>query len=192
MEPIDPRVTEVLAEVSTSVTDKEDPNLTTLSSGVILRHKRVPPMVLAKLDEKYADPDAPHVWDSEKERSIPNPNDPEYIKALDKNRMQRGTAMIDVLIGLGTEIVHIPEGMQTPDDEEWVENLSFVSIEVPKLKIGKYLAWVKYYAAEDARDIQLLAKKGSAALGVSEEDVARSIENFQGIEARRTDTGSEI
>lgn len=188
--PIDPRVVEVLADVSTSTTDKEDPNQTRLSSGVVLRHKRVPPMVLAKLDEKYTDPAMPSVWDAEKERNIPNPNDPEYLRALEQNRMRRGTAMIDVLIGMGTEIEYIPEGMQTPDDEEWVENLSFIGIEVPKLKIGKYLAWVKYYAAEDARDIQLLAKKGSAALGVTEEDVAEAIANFQSNETRTADPAS--
>lgn len=190
VEPIDRRVTEVLAEADASVTPKEDPHLTVLSSGVVLRHKRVPPMILAKVDEKFADPPVPTLWDSEKERNFPNPDDPDYHKKLERVRMDRGTAMIDILIGMGTEIEFIPDHIQHPDEEEWVENLAFVSIDVPKLRLGRYLAWVKYYAAEAAEDIQNLAKKGSSALGVTEEDVAEAIANFQSHEERSTDTGN--
>lgn len=190
VEPIDRRVTEVLAEADTSVTLKEDAHLTVLSSGVVLRHKRVPPMILAKVDEKFSDPPIPVLWDAEKERNIPNPDDPEYYRKLEQIRMDRGKAMIDILIGMGTEIEFIPSTVQHPDEEEWVENLAFVNIDVPKLRLGRYLAWVKYYAAEAAEDIQNLAKKGSSALGVTEEDVAEAIANFQSHEERTADTGN--
>lgn len=188
--PIDRRVTEVLAEVITSVTP-ENKSLTVLSSGVVLRHKKVPPMILARIDEKFRDPEVPVIWDSEKERNIPNPDDPKYHEEVQQNRMDKGTALIDVLIALGTTIEFIPDGMQTLEDDEWVENLSFVGIEVPKLRVGRYLAWVKYFAAEAAEDIQKLAKKGAAALGVTEEDVASAIANFQSDETRTADTDSQ-
>lgn len=188
LEPIDRRVAEVLAEADASVTTKEDPHRTVLSSGVVLRHKRVPPMILAKVDEKFIDPPIPMLWDTEKEHNIPNLDDPDYDKKLEQVRLDRGKAMIDILIGMGTEIEYIPDHMQNPDEDEWVENLSFVNIDVPKLRLGRYLAWVKYYAAEAAEDIQNLAKKGSSALGVTEEDVAEAIANFQSHEERTTDT----
>lgn len=188
---IDNRTLEVLAQVSTSE-DKKDDNTTTLSSGVVLRHKKVPPMILAKIEEKYPDPPVPTVYDDERDRYLPNPDSPDYERAVDDNRMKKGNAMIDCIIAMGTQIVSIPDSMQTPDEEDWIEDLEFIGVEVPKLKLGRYLAYIKYYAATSASDIQELAKKGSQALGITEEEVARSIESFQNLEERKTNSNGAV
>lgn len=188
IQPIDDRVYEVLEEASTS-SPQDDPKLTVLSSGVVLRHKRVPPMILARVDKKFPDPPIPMIHDEEKERNIPNPDDPDYLKALKQVSEDKGVALIDILIGMGTTVEYIPDNVQHPDDEEWVENLLFVGIEVPYLKLGRYLAYVKYYAAEAVEDIQNLAKKGSAALGVTEAEVAAAIAGFQSKQERSANSG---
>lgn len=185
-QPIDPRTLEVLADVSTSVKKVGDPNLTTLTSGVVLRHKKIPPMILAKVEEKYVEPPVPTVYDENSDRHIPNPDDPNYAKALEDLQTQKGNALVDVLIALGTEIESIPDGLQKPENEEWVEELSFLGIEVPKLKVGRYLSWVKYYAAQSVEDFKNLAERGAKALGVTEVAVATAIAGFQSDETRQT------
>lgn len=185
-ESIDNRTLGVLEDAS--VPSVSETKTTTLSSGVVLEHINVPPMILAKIDERYPDPPIPMVYHKDQERSIPNPDDPNYHRAVEDNRTAKGNALVDVIIALGTKLVYIPVGMQSPDDEEWVNDLELFGIDVPKLKVGRYLAWVKYYAAQTVEDFQAIAKKGSRALGVTEEEVATAIANFQDTERRPADT----
>lgn len=187
---IDPRTIEALAEVSASSPERND-NTTKLSSGVVLRHKKVPPMILAKVEERYPDPPVPMIYLPDQERALPNPDDPDYEKALEENRSKKGNAMLDVIVALGTELISVPEGMQKPEDDEWVEEIEFLGLEVPKLKIGRYLAYIRYYAATSAEDFQKLATKGSQALGITEAEVAASIQRFQDNETRGQDTESQ-
>lgn len=187
---IDQKVIEVLEE-SSNTSSKKD-NTITLSSGVVLKNRKVPPMILAKVEEKYPDPPVPTVYDSERDRYLPNPDSPEYEKALEDNRMRKGNSLIDVLISMGTEIVSIPEGLQKPDDSEWVDDLLSIGIEVPSQNRARYLAWVKFYAATSASDIQELAKRGSESLGVTESEVASAIAVFQDQQERKTNSNGSV
>lgn len=176
---IDERTVEAMKEFVASTDKKEEDNLTTLSSGVVVRHKKVPPMILAKIESKFVEPPVPSVYDEQSDRYIPNPDDPNYERELNQFRMDKGNAMLDAMMALGTELVSLPEGLPKPDDEDWIENLAYLGVEVPKLAIGRWLAWVKYVAATDTSDIQELAKHGSQALGITEAEVADSIARFQ-------------
>jgi hypothetical protein len=192
VDPIDPRTLEALTDVDASNQKIDDPNLTTLSSGVVLRHKRVPPMVLAKIDEKYVDPPIPTFYESTSDKYFPNPDDPNYIEAKEKVVTDKGNALVDVLIALGTAIEYLPESMQSPEDQEWVDELGLFGIEVPKLKTGRYLSWVKYYAAQSVSDFENMAKRGAKHLGVTEEAVATAIASFQDNETRQSDSESQV
>lgn len=185
----DNRVYDLIDEVEAQATKKEG-NLITLSSGVVLKVRPVPPMILAKIDQKFPDPPMPMVRDEDRGRDIPNPQDPNYLNAVERNSNDKGSAIIDVLAGLGTLPVSVPEGMYTYDQDDWIEPLEFVGIEVPIKGTGRYLAWLKYYVIRSGEDLALIAKRSAKSLGVPEEAVADAIAGFQDQQERRTDSGS--
>lgn len=183
----DKQVFDLIAEVENEQ-NRGESNLITLSSGVVLKTKAVPPMILAKIDQKFPEPKIPHVYDEDRGRNIPNPEDPDYLAAIRQNGEARGTAVIDVIAGLGTVAYFVPTHMFTHEDDGWIDDLEFFGFDIPVKGMGRYLAWLKYYVIKSGEDLALIATKSAKSLGVPEKEVAQAIQNFQSQPERDTDT----
>lgn len=189
MEQTDKRVYDLLNEVEKEQKTGSDGNIH-LSSGVVLRAKKVPPLILSKIDEKYPEPTMPTVRDEDRGRNIPNPEDPSYLRAIDDNNRKKGTAIIDVLAGLGTEIVSVPEDFPKHTDTEWADNLIVFGIsDVPEKGVGRYLAWLRYVVIQTPEDLAQIARKSAASLGIAESEVSAAISGFSDQKKRDTDSG---
>lgn len=183
---INPAVTAVLKESDQA---KENDHLITLENGIIFQTCKIPPFILQGVEKRIKEPRVPIIEDGG--IRIPNPNDPDYIRAYKDYEESRASAYTDALIGLGTKLKYCPDHIPTPESSEWVEEIEFfIGEEIPATGRPRYLAWVKYVAIVSAEDLTRMATKVSAEMGVTEEAVAGAIESFRDSAERNTDTGS--
>ena len=171
-------VNDALASENESVT--KSPDKVTLSSGVVLKVKPVPILLLNRIQMRFPKVHVPVVYNPDKERDEPNPNDPDYLEAVERNESAKTEALLDVMIGMGTEIVTIPDGLQKPTDSAWFDDLEFyLQEEQDDRERPRYLAWVKFVAIRNTDDMQSLAIAVQSKMGISEEAVAQSINSFR-------------
>lgn len=172
---------------------EDNSNETTLDNGVVLVHNKIPPMIFDRLKETFKEPEVPYEMDEDKGRKILNPSNPTYIKAMEDYQHAFGTKMLDIFIAKGTKLKSVPANLQSPEDEDWAQELLDLGI-VPMIAdkgTARYLAWVKYYAAVDATDIARLAEKTKRLMGITEGEVAQSIATFPSEATRQADPRSE-
>jgi hypothetical protein len=146
-----------------------------LSTGIVLRAKKVPNMVYADLTRKFPRPKPPRVFIKDIGREEENPDDPNYIAALDAWNSDVALSMVDVMILLGTAIESVPEDMEKPDGTQWSEDLEIIGLPIGTNQRKRYLMWVKHYAAPSDEDIALITEQVGKLSGVSEKDVADAV-----------------
>jgi hypothetical protein len=150
-------------------------------NGVVLKLKKVSRFVIVDMGRKIPVPKIPVVYIEDKGRNEENPNDPDYIEALNEANYKRAMATVTASLTLGTEIVSLPEGMPGPDDDEWFSVLEALDIDVPKdNKRLRYSAWLKYIALDDNsfNDLIQLVFKFSGL--TTEQEVAAAQNGFRG------------
>lgn len=163
-----------------SVTKSVPRDEVTLSSGVVLKVRPVPPLLLNRVQMRFPKVPVPVVYNPDKERDEPNPNDPEYTEAIERNEFSKTEALLDIMIGRGTEPISIPAGMPKPQDDEWLEELEFyLQEEQDKRERPRYLAWVKFVAIQNTDDMQKLSGAVQVMMGVSEQAVADHLNSFR-------------
>ncbi|NIM52295.1 MAG: hypothetical protein GTO22_24130, partial [Gemmatimonadales bacterium] len=69
--------------------------------GVRARLVPVPEGVLEDVEERIPDPPVPVVVLEEEQREVENPNDPDYLRAVEDAQRQRGVAIIEALCLFG-------------------------------------------------------------------------------------------
>lgn len=160
--------------------------ITTLSTGVVLSIKSVPPMVLSRVYGSLpSEPKPPKFMNNDLGREEENPNDPAYIEAVNEYQLKLADAVTNAIVVLGTSLVSVPTGFPHPykDYAVWAEPLKIVGIDVPDMKndsdTGVYNAWVKYVAASTQEDINNLISAVSRLSGVSEDEVAQAANQFR-------------
>lgn len=159
----------------------------TVSTGVKFKTKDVPVMVYQALKNKLNKerPKVPVWYNDQKDREESNPNDPDYLEAVNRWEEELTEKLMDAAIVLGIEVAEIPEGMEKLESEGWKTQLETVGIEIPQN--GRFLSWVKYYAAPTIEDMRELITASSRNAGVTEEDAAQAAALFRHKEERRTD-----
>ncbi len=148
----------------------------TLATGYKARLKPVAASLIDEVVGRIKDPPVP-VWHNEKKgRDEPNPDDPEYLAALNDLNRERGTAAIDALVMFGVELV---DGV--PDDG-WDAKLQYLEkrglIDLKEFDLSDELDRdfvFKRFIAMSAYDLTLL----SSISGVREEDIAEAMETFR-------------
>jgi len=134
-------------------------------------------------------PQVPKVYIESKGREEYNPHDPRYLQELELYEADLVERLYDVAIMLGSEIESVPEGTDRPEDQGWVDVLAEADLadEVPGLDRpkGRYLAWVKYYAAPTVDDNAMLISTVERLMGVTEEGVAEAAKLFRNRAERR-------
>jgi len=164
----------------------------TVSTGVVFRIKEVPQIAYVDLRNSLPEPAPPVFYNPENDREEPNENDPRYITAKANWEIAMSTAVMNISILFGSEIEQIPDGVLTPDSENFKETLGLLlrsmgwtKNEIKEIgKLERYLFWVKYEACKGSirgenSDLNNLFSAIGNASGVTEEDVAETIEKFR-------------
>lgn len=171
-----------------------------LENGIVLEIKTVPPLLLNAVAAEFPDPEPPTIFIEELGRNEPNPNHPDYEKALAANAEARDLAVNNVVLAAGTKVKEIPEGMYGPEDEGWVEGVNFankmsgIDVKVEPLdgdKSIRYLQWLRFYAMETSMDIALAQSLSFQLAGIREGEIDEVFESFRNSTQRGTDIPSE-
>lgn len=164
-----------------TVAEKEKPEpFITLSTGVILKVKKINYMIVQAVINQFKYPDIPEVFDKDRGRPIRNPDNPDYKKLCAEVDAHRMNAVADAIAAFGVDIHHIPDHITPIEDETWIKELALVHIHVEKdFPAARQQAWINYVALKEADDIATLTKQFLSVMGVSEAAVAESIrDNF--------------
>lgn len=167
----------------------------TLSNGIILECKTVPPLLVSAVDQEFVPPPPPKWFDPEKQREEDNPNDPDYLKEVQKLEDARQLALTDLTLAVGTKVFFIPEGYYPPESDEWIASVEFANrITGRDLKVDKddptkrYLSWLRFYALETGVDVALASSLPYQLAGVSEQEVSDAIASFRRLQERGTNS----
>jgi hypothetical protein len=150
---------------------KED-NTITLSTGVVLRGKQVPPLVLVRIMASYPRPKVPTWDDPTMGRMMENPNDPDYIDQVKAWRTELANSTLNALIILGTELVKKPAKFPGPESNEWLDEYKLLGVPMDPTNVKwRYLTWITMKAAPEANDLNLIKEVVGRLSGVPEAKV---------------------
>lgn len=152
------------------------------ASGVGFEVRTVSNFAIKRIQDGFLPdkPAVPKVHVAEDDRWVEVPEDPAYQSAYQAWQAKVVEGTYDALVVLGTSLVHVPEGMDRPEDPGWAADLELVGIPVAASGKARYLAWVKYYACHDNQDMVALINAINRAVGVPEEDAAKAAAAFRG------------
>lgn len=169
------------AEVVAAVEDGEEKDRVTLSNGIVLKLRPVPPLAIREIAVRFAPPPVPVVWIADKERDEPNPNDPDYLAAMTRYLQDQTYRVADVSMALGTAVESVPEFMERPESDGWIEPLEAVGLVIDRDNRHKrYLAWLRLYAVTSNADLTRVMRGVTMLAGVTEEEVQRAVRAFRG------------
>lgn len=172
----------------------------TLSNGIVLTIKSVPPILVQAILKEFEPPPPPKVYMEEKGRDEENPNDPNYLRELAALEERQSTAINNLYLGVGTTFKSVPEGYFSPEEDGWIEKVEFAAnltgshVNIDKQPgVKRYLCWLNYYAMETATDMLLCQGLPLQLAGIREGEVEEVVESFRGVQERGADTdgGSE-
>lgn len=149
-------------------------------TGYRVRIGSFPAMLAQQVMAKIQDPPVPTYYNADKEREEPNPNDPDYLRALDAANQERGNVAVDAAVLFGVELL---DGL--PDNNRWIQKLNRLGIEVnTEDEVEVEFSFLKFIVFSDQADLAILMQR----TGVSEEGVAVATNMFSGSEERDTDS----
>lgn len=152
----------------------------TLSTGVVLRGKQVPPLGFVTVMAAFPRPKPPMWKDPNMGRMMENPDAPDYIERVRAWQTEYSDATLNVMIVYGTEIVSVPKGFQQPKDKKWLERYKTTGL--PAIEDNddwRYLTWMKFAAALTVEDLNLIKEVVGKLSGIPEADV-QAAETFPG------------
>jgi len=166
--------------VAVALDNEATDDIVTLSTGVRARILAVPTRLIQEASAKIPDPEIPTVTKDDG-RTFENPDSPEYTRALERADEARGMAAMDVMILFGIVLID-----EIPPVTEWMPKLRLAAkvgaidmdaVEDFDLEDPLELEFVyKRYIATSAGDVSLVTAKS----GVSEEDIRKAEDTFQG------------
>lgn len=169
----------------------------TLSNGIVLGAKSVPPFLVQAVQNEFKAPPPPKVFIEEKGREEENPNDPTYLRQIAELAEKQDLAINDLFLAAGTTVISVPEGYYGPDDDEWIsavefaQNITGTEFKIDRDdKIKRYLHWLRFYALEKDIDAVLAIRLPAELAGIREGEVDEVMESFRRLPRRGTDTDS--
>ena len=176
---INPNQTDrVIARAIDETSKEADDHLLRLSTGVVLKAKQANPSTLIRVMTMQKRPSPPLYFDKGMGREMENPNDPDYISRVQAWQMDYSNGMLNVLIGLGTELVSKPDIMKGPSDPQWLADYRALGLPVvADSPSWLYITWVMFVAAPTDADLNLISQGVKTLSGVKEADV-RNAETF--------------
>lgn len=150
-----------------------------LSSGLLVRVKRVPPMLLADIIREIPRPEPPTMWIEDLGRNEANPSDPDYLDRVQTWEAQIAMAMADCFLLMGVEILELPEGIPDPKTTTWTKKFKALGRPVSSDPDLRRLLWLKYVALSDDDLKMVMGAVGQLSM-VKEGDVAKATDLFRG------------
>lgn len=155
-------------------------NLIHLSTGVILRGRQSPPLVLMTVMASFPRPKPPVVYIEAMGREMENPDNPDYLERIKDWKTEQSNAMLVALISTGTELQSKPKGVPGPEDDQWLEEYSLLGLPMHKEnKAWRYLRWVQFKAIASEADTQCIMEVVGRLSGIPEK-AAKTAEDFPG------------
>lgn len=160
----------------------------TLDNGVVLKLTPVPPFVAQQAVMNLKEPKPPVVDVGKGDgREEENPNDPNYLEEMNAYNVQVIETTTNAMLITGTEIASIPDGVQSPEDDDWLDRIQFLGIEIEREnKWARYIAWLRYYALSGPSIARIIAELRKS-VGLTEEEVDAAVKSFRNRAARRAD-----
>lgn len=154
-----------------------------LSNGVSFKLQPVPPLLVRRAQANVTFPEVPIVFNEEQGRAIENPLDPDYMRRVEQAREAENEAVMNVMMLVGTRVDQIPEGIEHPESNVWVETLTEVGV----LEEGftfrsdtqRRLAWMRMVAIPTVTDLNNLVMAVGRLTGVTEQAVASAVDSFR-------------
>lgn len=162
---------------NSKVLEEEALDRVTLSSGVVLKLKPIPPLLLDKLVNKsFPIPEPPMVevksFDAPEGRMEPNPHDPAYKAAVAAIRHRQSETMIDLALARGADVT-------LPEDDGWIADLAELGIDAGETYNQRRNAYLRYVLLETADDLNRTMLAVMALSGVRESDIAEAEARFR-------------
>lgn len=145
----------------------------TLSTGVVLRPKPVPPGVYIRISTKDPMPKPPKFKVPGKDVYLDNTDDETFIKDVKDWDAQQNKRLLFAMVVYGIDkIVEIPKGMKGPKSDGWIDMMRLTDGEVfPENPTWRQAAWILEVAALTADDFTEIFTGVGRLTGVPEEDV---------------------
>lgn len=151
----------------------------TLSTGVVLKFRPVPAGALRRFAIQYPEPEIPVQFVESKGRDEPNPMHPDYLKAIGERNEALLMGYFNLALLISAQVVSVPEGFPTFEDESWAEELDAAGIIVPTENASRRrLSWLKLYAAPLASDLAAMSAFAMARGGLAESEVSKAAASF--------------
>lgn len=158
----------------------------TLSTGVRARIVPVAASLIEEVTRRIKDPDVPIWHDPERDKDIPNPDHPDYLRDLAEATRKRGQAAMEAMILFGVELI---DGL--PEDDGWLQRLRFLQ-KRELLDLSEYdlddpldLEFVyKRYVAVGSNDFVRIGRES----GLSEDGIRTAGETFRRDQGGSTDS----
>lgn len=150
----------------------------TLSTGYRAFIRPVSATLILEVSGKIEDPPVPRVWNKEREEEMENPDDPSYLKAVEKADAERSMAGMDAMVLFGVELVDpLPEG------DRWLKKLQYMErrgmLDLSKFDltdpIDKEFLFLRYIAVA-GEDLALISGRS----GMNPAEVDTAVKNFPG------------
>lgn len=152
--------------------NQPEDNTITLSTGVVLRMKQVPPLLLVKILSSAPRPKVPVFHSKEMGRDVEHPDDPDYIERVKSWKVETSDMTLNALILMGTEFVSCPKKIPSPSSNEWLEKYMLLGQPMmPENPHWRYLTWVTFVAAVADEDMRLIQEVVGRLSGVPESTV---------------------
>jgi len=163
----------------------EEDSLITLSNGIVLKVRGISPFLFRQVEKQFPAPPVPKVFIEEKGREEENYQDPAYLRAVAEVEERKSEAIIDLIVGFGTEVEYVPENIPSPEDNVWIDSLEILlsEKELERIRTNPHIrriAWIKFVAILTPEDIARITEKVLRKLGVSARDVSESLASFRG------------
>ncbi len=154
-----------------------------LSTGYWANIHPVSAPLIDEASARVPEPRPPIVFVDDKGREEPNPNDPDYLRELERLDVERSMAAIDVMIMMGVELVN-EDGSPYDIDENgrWRKQLSMLA-KMNRIDLARYdmtdpdeLEFVfKKYIATATADIPMI----STFSGLDAEEIEEAVRTFR-------------
>ena len=126
------------------------------------------------------EPQVPRTYIEELGREEENPEDPDYLAACEEHDGRTFEVTSNMFLAVGTSILEVPDGVDKPDDDGWLQVLEAVGIPIDtSTPARRYLAWLQYYALAEQSDLLLLIGAVAARSGVQEGAVQVAAKSFR-------------
>ena len=177
-------------EVSEEMSGQTD-NLVTLSTGVVIKFKQIPPGIMIKVLTKIKKPEVPKIYIERDDVWVQNPDHPEHIKAMEWYELESSGFLLNVMLLKGTEIVKFDRRRtQGPESDGWLEDFKVLGLDIlADNKSWRKLNWLLSVAAATDKDFEAISKGVGELSGVPEENVAEAAK-FPGRDQDGGDSGA--